>query len=190
MYRITSWPNFNINFWSITKCANTAMKIHLYELTNGEISLHRDTDINKHLKFISAEEAANNNFINFTICRNPYTRFLSAYNYIRYKRPKKLKDIGLPKECTVDQLIEFLFCNRDNEALDPHLKKQINFINHNVHNIIHIENIQEEWNINLPILGVSKNVNTRKQLLKLSKTQKALVYNWYSEDFTFFNYEK
>lgn len=190
MYRITAWPKYEVNFWSITKCANTAMKIHLYELSHGKISLHRDTDINKHLKFISCEDAVSNNYTNFTITRNPYTRFLSAYNYVRYKRPKKLKDIGLPKECTIDQLIKFLYENRDNTNLDPHLKKQINFINHSVTTYLRTETLVDNWCLPFAPMYNTKNVNTKKEVMQLSTEQKYLVYNYYKEDFNFFGYEK
>lgn len=190
MNRITAWPELNVNFWSITKCANTAMKIHMFNLTKGNIELRRDTDINKHLKFITKEQAAYNNFINFTLVRNPYTRFLSSYNYVRYKRPKKLKDIGLPQECTLDQFIRFLYDNRYNNDLDPHLRKQISFITYDVTNIYKIETLENNWNLDFPVLQDKKNANQKKEVLELTDKQKEDVYKLYKEDFDFLNYQK
>jgi hypothetical protein len=61
-YNITAWPELGVNFWGITKCANTSMKLHLYKLlSRSTLTLEKDTDINKHLKFLTPTIANKNN---------------------------------------------------------------------------------------------------------------------------------
>ena len=140
----------------------------------------------------------------FVVCRNPYSRLVSIYNYNKYpfesfetfvKRLKKTREEF--KKSKKEKNEKNIYC---------HFLLQVDYIfdnegNQLVHNIFKLEEIKnlQLGDCSKKFLEVFKNLNkrnTRKQKNKNLEDYyknpeiKELVYSIYKEDFEFFNYQK
>uniref|UniRef100_A0A6C0IJJ3 Sulfotransferase domain-containing protein n=1 Tax=viral metagenome TaxID=1070528 RepID=A0A6C0IJJ3_9ZZZZ len=135
------------------------------------------------------------NFITFTIIRNPYSRAVSLF---LYTHPVQL--------ITLNNFILFLnkLINKELQTYTTFFDDQLSYIlNENkqqiVTNILKFENLNYDWIEfsnkydldfpSLPKLNVSKGSNTIIQNLLNAETRDK-IYLIYKEDFVYFNYEK
>lgn len=187
---ISSWDKLKVNFWAIPKCASTTIKTHLYLLENNTTP---DTSTffvhdEKYVKFINEIEASQNDYINFTVTRDPYERFISIYNDLILSRPQRGIRAGLNPEMSLNDLIEFIDTS-NYDILDIHLRPQSYFITKNIL-CINLQHLQHDWPFNFSspmfIINKSKNVINKQ----LSINQKDKIYTLYKPDFIKFNYSK
>jgi len=185
---ITVWPTLGYNFWGITKCANTAVKTHLYELATKQ----RFTD-KKHTRihgvdsiiYASRQEAMENGLRNFSVTRNPYDRFLSIYSDLILSRPKRGVTAGLDSDMKVDDVLDFV---QSATELDVHLRTQSSFIP--VHQFLTFDVRQlATWPLALDPVKHKRHQSKIKHI-RLNTLQKERVYQLYQEDFANFNYLK
>ncbi len=122
----------------------------------------------------------------FSIVRNPYTRFISAYLF------------AYQQQMTFDTFVE-IFDKKLIYECELYLQPQINFVCDNSKNIIvntilKFENPEEinkylnnVYNSNIDI---PHEKNNKKKDIQLTEKQKEKIYNFYIDDFLKFNYDK
>lgn len=189
---ITVWPLLGVNFWGITKCANSTMKIHLYELeNNAKFEAKKDTKIHKpiYVNYISEEEALQNNLTNFTITRNPYDRFVSIYRDMVKSRPRRGRQAGLSSDSNIDQVLSLISEIPNNER-DVHLRTQYSFIPYTQITKIDVKDILSKWPLDFPAPNFIKNKSSYTDSIQLTEEQRKKVYEIYKEDFVYLDYEK
>lgn len=189
-YNITTWPGLELNYWSIIKCANSSIKVHLHELSGNKLANEfKDYRINKKSlsKYISAEIALSNGLINFSITRNPYDRFLSAWRDLCIKRPQRGIKANIDVKWSPLQLAEFCLVKSDQE-LDVHFRSQDWFVDQKVEHIFQLENLSRQWCLDIPILTHHAHKSSDLVDVKLCSEAKKLVKERYSVDFERFNY--
>lgn len=187
-YNITQWGKYKLNYWAIPKCANTAVKTALSEISYNEkmkYSKFKWVHNPNNITYIDRKTAKENGYINFTIVRHPYDRFLSLYKDQGLRRPI-FKDI--------DKNIDSFIYQLENYDLEknPHTKKQIDYIFENDISLVDIILDISEADTYLNKFGITLNfVNKTKDLdITLSKEQKLKIFNLYKEDFIKLNYNK
>jgi len=188
---ITQWNNLKVNYWGITKCANSTIKTHLWELENKQqyvstkdISIHGVDNLVR----LTSKEALQSSNINFTVVRNPYSRFTSQYRDLVLSR-KKVGRRAHIEDMTINQVLDFLITTCDNQR-DVHLKSQCAFVNHNTVKVIHLENLDKEWFFDFPPPSFKKNITPNQEKIVLTKEQKDCIYRIYENDFLRFGYLK
>lgn len=185
---ITVWPTLGYNFWGITKCANTAVKTHLYELaTKQKFTEAKHTRIHgeKAIIYTTREVALANGLRNFSVTRNPYDRFLSIYSDMILSRPKRGIKAGLDPAMSVDDLLDFV---QNATELDVHLRTQSSFIP--VHQFLTFDVKQlAAWPLSLAPVTQKRHPSKVKHI-GLNALQRERVYQLYQEDFANFNYLK
>lgn len=187
---ITEWPELGLNYWSITKCANSSIKVHLHELSGNTLANEfRGYRVNKKSlsKYISAETALSNGLINFTVTRNPYNRFLSAWRDLCIKRPERGIKAHIDVSWSPLQLAEYCLDKSDSD-LDVHFRSQNWFVNKNIEHIFQLENLHTQWCLDIPILKHHAHRTIDPADTKLCEKTKEIVNERYSVDFERFNY--
>lgn len=190
MSDISTWNRLSLNYWAITKCANTTIKTHLYKLETG-----KDFDNKKHtlihgragLTYINKNTALNNGFLNFTVTRNPYDRFLSMYRDLVLSRPKRGRTAGINNNYTVDELLSYIESLEDSQR-DVHFRSQSWFITEHLDVEINLKNLST-WPLSIPSPEIIKH-KSKERFNKLTRSQKDKIYKIYKEDFIRFNYLK
>ena len=186
---ITSWPQYNLNYWGITKCANSAVKSSLANLPIKNIfkrdkSLHASKNVN----YISKEEALSNNFVNFTVTRHPYQRFISMYKDFGLDR---FKAIGLETAIELDEFIELFETKFSTDKCNLHFRSQCSFITE--HNQLLFDNVIDTADVGdfLQQRGiVLQKANVSQDLqITLSNKHREKIYNRYFNDFELLGYK-
>lgn len=194
-YNITSWPDRHLNFWGITKCANTSIKksllgenINEFDPEYSNFEVH---DVSKAL-YIDKSTALSNGFDNFTVVRNPYTRCVSMYKDFVLKRfNQNLIGFNINREgMTFDDFLKKIIIKSKDQD-DIHLRSQTSFLKFEgsvaVDNIFKIEDIhpiEKFLDIHIPMINISKGE------ISLQDSHKSIIYDRYEQDFINFNYEK
>lgn len=164
-YNVTMWEKLGLVYWGITKCGCTSVKSHLYFFERGEKKESLDIHKKKYLKYV--DPIYQEGFVNFATIRNPTDRFLSMYNDLLKTRPVRGRVAKINVNWTLDEFALFLSNSKD-EELDVHFKSQSFFLRDERIYKIRIENIKEEWNLNIPppekIINKSNNHSGYKDL--------------------------
>lgn len=153
----------------------------------------------------------------FTVVRHPLTRILSEYHWeVEYysklstKQTKQMKDaqqfhqiitkLGDPSSPTTLNIYLKIKLN-STDILCSHYRPQIDYLNSKMDHIIKFENLESEFNslmvnYNLPIRLTNKTKDQQTKLQFKHTTQdlwketKALIYDFYKDDFLLLNYTK
>lgn len=142
----------------------------------------------------------------FAICRNPYTRLVSCYNYFKMKKsywhsndgstPYGLHELyDYCNKNTFDIFVKDL-CIYNKFTNNIHILPQYKWIitpnNEIISKIIKIENINEElselFNEKIDLIKINKSMSNCDNYYTLESKQ--LVYEYYKQDFEYFNYDK
>jgi len=191
-YIITSYNQYKLNYWAIPKCANTSIKSALLnKIRKNTYHQNKWVHKNRNNPWLEFEEAINNNFINFTVTRNPYDRFLSLYKHFGVLEPfAELKN----KKINLDYFVNFI-CNEygDDKTCNYHVRQQIFYISDQnlkicVDDVYKLENIDNFWKkYSLPKVVVNK---SKTNDFSLTNSQKELIYQRYKKDFILLGYKK
>lgn len=185
---ITIWPQYRLNYWGITKCANSAVKSSLMNhnvknINKRDKSLHSS----KNVTYISQEAALSNNYVNFSVTRDPYERFVSLYKDFGCDR---YKAIGLQDSVSFDYFIDYALEKFPNDNCNIHFKSQSSFIANkyellfdNVFDISRVPEFLLSYGVNLNYANVSKS-----QEVILSSVHRQRIFDRYENDFVLLGY--
>jgi hypothetical protein len=194
-YNITEWSKNRVNFWGITKNANTSVKMALLE---EDRELHPKKSYAwvhnpKIGKYITPEAAFKNGFTNFTLVRDPITRVQSMYKDIVIKRNKKLsvaKKFNLHETMSFDEFLDFLQVHMyDNIHFCPQtffIVKNDTVLPEKIFKLEEINNLEKFLNLTIPTTN-----STRKKFVEeepLTKKQIQKIKILYQNDFKILNY--
>jgi len=188
---VTAWPSLGINFWGITKCANTTIKIHFWQLENkSSFLLSKSTKIHspQYSNYLTYMEAKRNKYVNFTVTRHPYSRFISMYNYLIHAIPKRGETAGLSRTMTIDEVLDYIETTPDDKR-DVHLRSQNSFIK--TKKIVWVDSLKlhNEWPLNCPAPSFISNPTKDKNVKNLNRNQRSRVHKIFREDFIRFKYD-
>jgi len=186
---VTAWPALRMNFWGVTKCANTTVKNHLLSLSRdayleNPIEIH----LSEHSNYISREEAHANGFVNFTVVRHPIARFASSWYAMCILKPFRGVRAGISPDWTPHQLAQYLHEARD-EDLDVHFKSMSAFIPERLDHEIQLESITTNWPFDIPCPWRILNASGKKDSVELTEDTKQIIAERYREDFERFGYQ-
>ena len=143
----------------------------------------------------------------FTIVRNPYDRFVSAFEHMK-------RNSSIESDLTISEMVYKIHSaikKSDNYQFDDLVIDQVwapqNFWvsyrgKNMVDQILKFENLNDEWSefvlfqnkrnpiSNLPLIPLFKENVGGYDNYKLTSTEKELIYDLYQEDFEMFNYKK
>jgi hypothetical protein len=200
-HNITVWDTYRINYWGITKCAHTSIKMALSSSRSKKFSINSlRSDINHkesldqiwihydmlRCKYITRVEAARNGFENITVIRNPVDRFISQFHFMR-----KCNDIGIldiPVVNTYDHLLDMI---ETGDNLDIHFRPQTSFICENnkllVDRIFRVEelsSLEQYLSISIPHYNKTDKIHklSNSILVRLKKVFEA-DFNLYETTF-------
>jgi hypothetical protein len=137
------------------------------------------------------------NVKSFSIVRDPYTRILSVYKFLKNGGTQSVLDLKYKK--ILDTYDSFSSCLLDIESLK---KEVVHFVPQYIYvcnsddqicidNILKFENLQEDLLILDPSLKLDIHIYSSKDLpINLSEDDKNKIYDAYLKDFTIFNYQK
>lgn len=188
-YNISQWDQHKLNYWAIPKCANTAIKAslanikHIPKHTHSKLKwVHNPNKVN----YISQEVALQNGYLNFSVVKHPYERFISLYKDQGLRRPA-FKDVNL----TVDKFLE-LMVSSNKINTDPHFRPMSTFLVANekllidkILNIKDASSFLNQYNLLLNVVNKTKDLD-----IKLTKKQKEKIYNIYKDDFKYLGFTK
>ena len=207
---ITSWPEFNINFWAINKNGSSTLTNHFVQTAdNIKLNLNNDygQDGKRQITFrrINREKALSNGQRNFTIVRDPCTRFESAYRQFAYRTDivgaRAARKVRFEKDWEPQDFLEYIqskFAIRkdvNNKRFTPlsgnkHFYKQIDFlpvaIIPKLDYIVKLEDLEMNW----PLAEVEPPpfISNATAPVDLKEYDKDLLYSLYEEDFINFGY--
>ena len=190
-YNITQWESLGVNYWGITKAANSTIKSHLLKASGFSQNEWLDTvKVNKEslADYITPEQAHNNSLLNFTVIRHPLGRAVSVYKDLVMSRPERSVSAGLSEDMTLDDYFDFL-SSTDDDSCDVHMKSISWFIKSDLQFVFKLENKFLDWRFNFaeaPNVVVNKSASTT---LDLKRNHIKIVEQRYKEDFTRFDYD-
>ncbi len=126
----------------------------------------------------------NKNVFVFSICRNPYDRVLSMFNFFE-----------IAKNMKFDEFLIYLEKMRDNNIFYYPQYKYIQYKDFKVDDVIRLEQMSDDWErvINgvLKISVKELHVNRETQRKKnLTNNEKSTIYNLYKKDFEVLGYKR
>jgi nitrous oxide reductase len=190
-YNISKWDSLELNYWAITKCGNTSVKAAL--LAKCGVKHQNKDEINawvhdiSNVKYITSQEAINNGYVNFSVTRNPYDRFISMYKDVKRRHNHFFREITVE---TIDDLLQYIK-NTPEKDRDIHFKSQSYFICDKngkilVDIVYDIDKINKIFDMQLNKLN---EIVTDKKII-LSKKQTTDIEILFANDFEFLKYEK
>lgn len=194
---VTKWDKLGVNYWAIPKSGNTSMKIHLWELQYGRkfesnpMDIHYNKTFSKDVVKISVSEANQSNLYNFTVCRNPYSRFKSMYKDLCTTRLERGRLAGCSPDWSIEDFCDFVINHDDPvNTLDAHFLEQHRFIDESRCDvsIFKLESLYDDWK--LPFPPMIRTSNRTEGIVELNDYTKESIYKFYREDFEVFGYKK
>ena len=198
---ITAWPELGVNFWGINKNATSTIISHFSVLTKDIEEQNYDFELGQRAKliakannrYIDSSVAFNNGLKNFSIVRNPHSRFLSCFKQFKYPQneihERSSKKAAFNKDWSADDFLEnierkFVFRNKPG---NKHYWKQSWFLPlpKTIDYIIKLEKLNNEWPFEFDAPSFISNKSNFKQIIKYNKD---LLENIYYEDFENFGY--
>jgi len=177
-------PNYDIHYGWCPK-----RKIHMQHATPNQL-----------LELGLMDESTWNNYMKFTVVRNPWGRAESGYRWIR--RTRKIRDSFENYITKSGKYKAILTDNSNKRYRGDHLNKQMDYLNvkgiNKIDRVLRFEYIQNEMNILLKDLGLSHLLLPVAQKGKKKKKhyshfydeyKKALVDKYFSDDIEHLGYE-
>lgn len=184
----------NSIFIHIPKTAGVSLKTALYGIKGTYHYSFNNYENILHQKFI--EKA-----FKFTFCRNPYTRLISAYNYLKKgggnEIDKTFYEIHIKKYNNFDDFVNHGLINDRILQKFIHFKTQKSFLlNHKnkieIDFIGKLENISNDYQYVCSKLNINSELPTLNKstsdIVKLKPETRTNIFNYYEDDFQLFNY--
>jgi|694.fasta_scaffold15908_8 hypothetical protein len=181
-YNVSLWENLKIVYWAIPKSGSTTIKNHLLNLNSG-IVLKNPLQVHdqQYQKIIKPEYR--DKYFNFSLVRNPISRFCSMYQDFFVYRQKN--NMYFPKELNKDwKALDFAkyLLETEDKQLNIHFKSFSFFLKDKRIKIFTLENLKEDWSIDIP--APDKKMNTRSDNnFTICEDTVALIKARYSDDF-------
>jgi len=181
-YNVSLWENLKIVYWAIPKSGSTTIKNHLLNLNSG-IVLKNPLQVHdqQYQKIIKPEYR--DKYFNFSLVRNPISRFCSMYQDFFVYRQKN--NMYFPKELNKDwKALDFAkyLLETEDKQLNIHFKSVSFFLKDKRIKIFTLENLKEDWSIDIP--APDKKMNTRSDNnFTICEDTVALIKARYSDDF-------
>jgi hypothetical protein len=181
-YNVSLWENLKIVYWAIPKSGSTTIKNHLLNLNSG-IVLKNPLQVHdqQYQKIIKPEYR--DKYFNFSLVRNPISRFCSMYQDFFVYRQKN--NMYFPKELNKDwKALDFAkyLLETEDKQLNIHFKSVSFFLKDKRIKIFTLENLKEDWSIDMP--APDKKMNTRSDNnFTICEDTVALIKARYSDDF-------
>lgn len=202
---------YNLIFIHIPKCAGTTIEKMIGTCTSAEYydlkSRLKSGQLKtpQHFTYLELKNVLDvdwSNYHAFSIVRNPYTRFVSEYNYRKDLFTKTKKPEHDPKD-----FVSFVGCldmevSQRTQLFDGHLETQSSFLKNEIGaiessiQVFNFENLAPCWTMIEEKTGVKytpyfwfrKNNSNIPYQDFYTPELKSIVYNFYKEDFDNFNY--
>lgn len=195
-FNITEWNQWN--YWGITKCGNTSVKKSLFirdqrsknfdkpDHYGADVWVHDETNV----QYIDRNTALINGNKNFTVVRNPYTRFLSMWKDI-HRRPSHFFRYSRKPDsiCSFIEMLE----SKTNEERDVHFRDQTFFITDDSGNILpeYVFDLDQDAMKMNRILDIQMCIsNSIDYTIELDKHEKNRIYKLFLRDFKILEYPK
>jgi chondroitin 4-sulfotransferase 11 len=202
---------YNLIFIHVPKCAGTTIEKIIGACTSRELYGQNPTPrlgqhtTPQHLSYLQLKDTLNVNWSDyhaFSVVRNPYSRFVSEYNYRKDLFEKTKRPEFNPR--TFSNFIECLSKDpsRRVSAYDGHLETQSSFLKNESGNIepsiqiFKFEDLTSCWAMLEEKTGVKYSIDlwSRKSNVEIpyqefyTSETKNIIYNFYKEDFDNFGY--
>ena len=177
-----------MNYWGITKCGNTKIRSHLYELSTGDDYQVSPVFEHEHISFLTRDQAFENGSQNFTVTRHPLCRFVSAWKDLCRTRPKRGLSAGLQPSWSPLQLARWVH-DKPDDVVDIHFKSQCWFVPKPLDFEIDLASIDRDWPFELP--GPTRDrVRPSNQVEhEIDDETKHLILSRYANDYERFGYQ-
>lgn len=184
-------------FLHIPKCGGTSLQKVLHKYSEDDRFKYWHSPLSEYQKFYNIS-----NYRIICSVRNPWSRIVSAFNYLQQGGNRSNYDLKLSRDLNIkDNTFENFILNDleyaiNFEAPANHFKPMINYFKgFNVHYIMKCESLQEHFNIVCKGIGLSSerlphsNKSHHKHYTEYYNEQtKNIIEKKYSKDIKFFNY--
>lgn len=198
-YRLEKFNEYNMIFIHIPKAAGTAINQGLF----GRLAGLGHVSCQKYLQIYG--NANFNSMFKFTFTRNPYDRFVSAYEYLRTggnnSHDLLFKREAIDKYKDFDDFVLNGFAKNEKMQRHIHFKKQADFLY--IDNKIAVdfvgrhENIQKDYQYIASMIHDARDLGTKNTSARekdfeeyfLNSTVKDVICDFYEPDFRLLKYD-
>ena len=199
---VSSYRRHKLNFFAVNKCCGTAIKAALLQEKIKNPTALRYDYVYDHedAVYITKEYASmmSDEWLNFSVIRHPYIRFMSLYKHFIIRDPLRRKELHphLQQHGGLDYFSDFLFDNTDNLTCNHHMKSICSFLMDK--NAVIIPDIvfrfEEEYDTIIDFLNSYgcelQKANVSNIKIEMSSYTKKLIKERYAQDFETFNFEE